>query len=552
VGIFSSLDADERKVRKTGWNIILPYLLSNTNCQIRSLAAVGATITILALALDPFFQQVVNSRQKWVTLPLNGTSTIPLVLTYDPKVSQGNAFQGLLVLPNDEIQTVARKFFFENGTAPIPFGNGTRADIPLSCPTSNCTWPLYETLAVCSACKDVSSLLQYDCLNIPASWLPNANMSAASILPNITVCGYFMNATATSGTAPLFLTGYANDSASPNVTDALIMRTFPLVRNPTRSTYWGGSINFKYLTDPIVDFLIVGAPNGASGVFRNETPIAKECVLNWCTKTFRSSYYGGKYEETEESSYSNHTIATPPWSIIKESVGIDITYTHETTIKHNSLDEDNPNEYKLSNRTGLNTILVFDEILPSFVTAANESATPTIRSSIASPEAVGGSQTRPYPENYWIPANGRTQDFVKRLATAMTNVIRSNTNSNTMFAGEAHDLWVFVEARWEWLTLPVSLLVLSFVFLLATIIRSSREHDQVGVWKSSAIANILYGLPPEMREKIAAKSQTGTPREKAKELKVALLSNKHGWRISGHPFSPFPKSRNDPVHTGWI
>jgi hypothetical protein len=55
-----------------------------------------------------------------------------------------------------------------------------------------------------------------------------------------------------------------------------------------------------------------------------------------------------------------------------------------------------------------------------------------------------------------------------------------------------------------------------------------------------------------MREKIAAKSQAGTPREKAKELKVALLPNKHGWRISGHPFSPFPKIRKEHPSSAWI
>jgi hypothetical protein len=48
----------------------------------------------------------------------------------------------------------------------------TRPDIPLSCPTSNCTFAEYETLAVCSRCAsiDVSELLTYACLDTTIDW----------------------------------------------------------------------------------------------------------------------------------------------------------------------------------------------------------------------------------------------------------------------------------------------------------------------------------------------------------------------------------------------
>lgn len=46
----------------------------------RSLAALGAAVTLFALAMDPFFQQVVSFPEKWQIQPLNGS--IPRATTY--------------------------------------------------------------------------------------------------------------------------------------------------------------------------------------------------------------------------------------------------------------------------------------------------------------------------------------------------------------------------------------------------------------------------------------------------------------------------------------
>lgn len=136
----------------------------------KTLAALGAVITIFSLALDPFFQQVVDFPTRWM---IQGNSSIPRVVEYAPqfgKLLQG----GFEILQKDQdIQAVAERFFYGNGTKPVIVGNATRPDIPLSCPTSNCTYPLYETLAVCSACVEVEQLLTYACLDTRIDWTSN-------------------------------------------------------------------------------------------------------------------------------------------------------------------------------------------------------------------------------------------------------------------------------------------------------------------------------------------------------------------------------------------
>lgn len=88
---------------------------------------------------------------------------------------------------------------------------GTRAEIPVSCPTSNCNWPSYETLGVCSACMDVSNLLEYACISSRIDWTSNLTGGyTESTYPNGTMCGYFINGTSDF---PVLVTGYVADSS---------------------------------------------------------------------------------------------------------------------------------------------------------------------------------------------------------------------------------------------------------------------------------------------------------------------------------------------------
>ncbi|KAF3044299.1 hypothetical protein E8E12_006425 [Didymella heteroderae] len=87
----------------------------------KSLAALGALVTLASLALDPFFQQVVDFPDRWALT--NTSSSIPRVIQYSP-VYTPEFFQGIeTTLLNDDVRAVVAKFFTGNGTQPVPFGN---------------------------------------------------------------------------------------------------------------------------------------------------------------------------------------------------------------------------------------------------------------------------------------------------------------------------------------------------------------------------------------------------------------------------------------------
>src|SRR6186713_1335406 len=158
---------------QVGTHYFYPLPTRCTNYNPRSLSALGAAVILFSLALDPFFQQVVDFPDRWVC---TGVSSIPKVVRYAPDYGReirGGYKQYNSSLPDQDFQAVTDKFFYNNGTQPMSFGNGTRPDIPISCPTSNCTLDPYESLGICSKCVEIKDLLTFRCLTTRVDWIAN-------------------------------------------------------------------------------------------------------------------------------------------------------------------------------------------------------------------------------------------------------------------------------------------------------------------------------------------------------------------------------------------
>lgn len=278
----------------------------------RSLAALGAILTLLLLATDTFFQQVIDYPDRWALEQLKGV--IPRVVRYEPFYAP-EYYQGLeLNFLNPAFRVVVSQFMVDNGTQPQEFGNGTRPDIPLSCPSSNCTWPRYDTLAVCSKCVETPNLLEHSCRITTVDWSSSQPGSIQDYpYRNKTVCGYFLD---TSSGPPTLMSGYILEDSKqdPLQGEALLVRSFPLTDMLSKVPILDGSVNFKDIRNPILDALIVSAASGLESVFQNVTPIAHECVLAWCVQTIQSSYALGEYKEDVIATRFNTTTGSWPWN----------------------------------------------------------------------------------------------------------------------------------------------------------------------------------------------------------------------------------------------
>lgn len=184
--------------------------------------------------------------------------------------------------------------------------------------------------------------------------------------------------------------------------------------------------------------------------------------------------------------------------------------------------------YNISSDTQINIATIFDEIFPSTFTVTNstdmeKAALRTMQYMTSAYHSRKGSYNPFLYKNITI--------HLDNLATEFSNIIRSSKASIEMVPGLATYLVRVVEVRWPWLSLPLGLLVFTLIFLIATIVRSSSEQE-VGVWKTSAVATLLHGLPDDLQRSMTSKNTKNTPRENAKDTKVRWHPGT-GWRLSG-------------------
>jgi hypothetical protein len=506
----------------------------------RSLAALGALLTVLLLAIDTFFQQVTDLPTRWT---LYGSSSAPQVIRYEPHYVKEFMNGDEATQPDQAFMTIADAFFTSNGTKPVVLGNGTRPEIPLSCPTSNCTWPVLQTLGMCSQCMEAPQLITYACLDTRIDWTSKLN-STASSYPNATACGYFLNATSTE---PVLMSGYILGEDGNPEGEALLMRTVPLTTNPKRDTLWGGSINFKDVRNPIVDALISTTVD-ITQVHANMKPTIHECIVTWCVKTIESSsYWEGTYRETVTNTFVNRTAQGSPWSTFWYDDGsIEFTYLENVTISPPPIGlESSKLAWGLSDTTMINAIVIFDRFFPAFMTAAEDSKRPLLRWRLGHPTEV---RTKLLDTNPWLAPNNITQ-HLDGLTTALTNAVRSNSASSISVRGNAFARETYVAVRWTWLSFPLAMLGLSVIFLAATIVKTSKgaDHD-FGMWKTSAMPTLVYSLPQTARQDLTAPST-----RKARKVKIRLVPGQ-GWRVSGQMYRSSTLSHRDSARAppGWL
>ena len=119
----------------------------------------------------------------------------------------------------------------------------------------------------------------------------------------------------------------------------------------------------------------------------------------------------------------------------------------------------------------------------------------------------------------WLPPNNITK-YVQDMATSLTNAVRTYPNSIELVSGSGA-LETYVEVRWPWLTLPLGLVCVAFIFLILTIHQSSQRSD-IKTWKNSALAILLNGLTDEAKMAIGPPGELLQMRERAKDINVRL------------------------------
>lgn len=345
------------------------------------------------------------------------------------------------------------------------------------CETGNCTWPVVNTLAVCTTCLDVTSMMSRYCAN----GLPQDG--------NVSACGWQL----------------PNGAMLNTSTDVFSMTSFlpsPYGLQP-------------YTT--ILELFFMGT-EAQSGPPLNYNPWARQCTLEYCVQTLKTAVVDGKLSQNVTNITMNST--TVDISSTKGELPVSITSPNGSSLF-------------VSEAAALGIQSWFSTLFTNGSASRNDSTGIVKDQSVVVNLTVGISSGTTYFDtdivqtfywDYYEYTNGLDK-AMSDLATAMTVAFRSFKGVNNI-AGTAFGTEVHLRVRWSWIVVPVLIVVCTLIFL--ALVTFNAHRHKVPLWKSNALAVLFagVGLDHETRKLFRGKQDLNERTDTAKHVRVQL--DKHG------------------------
>jgi hypothetical protein len=476
-----------------------------------TLASVGAAIILLSLPLDLFFQQIVAYPNVAVVDPANATISRGIRYNPDPGYQFRN---GTGLMPWD--------FMFNSLIYPYWLGTGLDPGVVVDCATGNCTFDPFYTLGIDHQCVEMSSdILEFGCKNTSAEWMSTVQFQGLDSNPNVTSCGYYLNI---PDDMPQLLTGYEIEKDGA-VGEVMATRFFSMWDVLSNHLWFNGSINFPEVRNPQVNFILASTPGGFDGAVKNNTPVLHECEVHWVVNKINSTVVNGKLTEVRTETHQFESDLINSWDPNDSTVYLP---NFDLTLPDPHSSTGSQSTFGMTNDTARAVWEFWTQISPStFLRPSPNNPTksgPVLKYSwMDNPTKLIQATSGSLP---WDSPHNVTDQLGKAVAVA-NQIVRRNTLSvskrQDVSVGTTWQRVTLVHIRWEWITLPVALLVFSLFFLGSTMWRSSKDKQQIGIWKTSALAILFNGLGDDVQTFVGAgNKKMGYTREKANHIKVHL------------------------------
>jgi hypothetical protein len=470
-------------------------------CSLRrfSLATLGATITLCALAIGPFSQQVVDYQPCLRPSPRE-EARIPRTNAYSTSAFPGitgYGQSGAAVL--DNVMTLS---IYEGLLSPP--ANGSSLISP-TCPTGNCTFPSdngasYTSVAMCYKAWDISRDIQNDTVSrFPNYSLPSGLRLNSYIDPTLmlvtTVPTFAKTGDYEEIVGGMLFTFealmYRIEPGSDNQPGLFAVRSsiYPCIKT------WHGSVALSVLHETEISSIAM-TPQGADGFGKYFAHITNEALRNgtWdtCEPTSQNQTYGiDVHSGGQITSVANGTSSDCLW-LLSYGANVAIQAFLTNLFNDNSISGSVP---------GVSwTVIDADLWLRNFY--------------------LDGKITMSTVDAY-----------MQGLVFTMTATIRSRGDSpiapyTNYASGTVLQSVECVYAHWQWLALPASVVLGAIVFLLTTIISTyipKRRRLAGGPYeprKSSALALLFHGLHPDTLRSVEQPKNVGKMEDIAENLDV--------------------------------
>ncbi|EMC98955.1 hypothetical protein BAUCODRAFT_22266 [Baudoinia panamericana UAMH 10762] len=268
-----------------------------------TLASYGAIITVLALVSGTFVQQTVKTPTFY---PCEATARIPIARTLNST--------GLYQLPDEpdlsswglDASMMAAAYTGIYSPTNATFG------VAGACPSGNCSWPPFQTLAVCNTCANLTSQLKRSTetmtYGLPGNYekkstyvysLPSGfELSGDYQIPtlddkDLELWRPTLNVTLTRGPAQFML---------PQVYYTLNKSAEAFTNN--------GSVLLGVVAIGLTPDGLPAQPNGSISFLQNgwtnAKPVAHECLLQYCVRNITANF-NGTWNEIVESTYTDQS-----------------------------------------------------------------------------------------------------------------------------------------------------------------------------------------------------------------------------------------------------
>lgn len=473
---------------------------------------------IVALAIDPFTQQVIEYYP--CSSPLRGAiASIPrkniyAVLGY---YDTTNAIGDLPSNMNAAIYVGVLS----------PPANASSL-ISINCPSGNCTFPesnglSYSSLAMCSACDDISDTIE-------ANYQDGDDGQLLSLPhgPSIDIDTYGALSSAfvhTDDTEPSLMTFEAlMYSWSSNTAFATRCRLYPCVKS------YSGNITNGALVEKELSSVPLKLYHNSQDYSLGDT--------SYFLLVSDSIFRNGQWQKCTASDHHIPGYFSPEQFGSTSAAGCvaDFCYTYPQYYHEDCIWFQSPLITKALNLT---LATFFDKQSLSCSIPTDGLSTPT---SFLGPLWL---------QNFYNDGSANllsVQKYMSNLANTMTATMRQAVpgidpglplviineqgpgTAKTDAYGTVLQSQTCIRVHWPWLSLPASLLLLTAIFLAATVAQTPMRLLPEA-WKSSSLAALFFGLSYQTVEKIGAVADMDSALEKAKGMRADLRHGQGGWKL---------------------
>jgi hypothetical protein len=522
-------------------------------------------IIVLLLGFDPFLQALIYYVGQ---LDDDPTSNAITRIARADNLRIGTLSSNSMELVT--IKTSSSNATFNTATAFPDFGlsaavnygfsqssNITQQNASHDCPSANCTWPIYTSLAVCSACADITNHITR------STGVGDGNEALLSDGNSPTSQGNYTRFDIPFA-SNLHIMGYDGFCGHP------CMDTELMTAKPTADPRQ--TLTFQNLSTML---LSVGIMQADSSFAENktrwkDTPIkATECALYLCAKAYQSSVQNNILSETDLGSWANKELNS--WRPVADQhivPGTDKGSVAEVLDPFNGSLYWGDHEDLSISMTDLQIVIPANATIPaplggvgssnltrSFnVSQASISSTiqfllsmwPTYNSTGSSSLGrlpYNASAENPSFSQYNIYfRSGNMPVFSAPIMQALyqvsnpegqfANVAKSISNyirglGDNPQAGKSQVWVIHVRVRWGFVALPVLVLLVGCVFVLLSIVETRRLR--LPAWKENAMPILTYGLDGSTRASLRDVGVEGAHR--AWKTVVRLVDEKDGLEL---------------------